>query len=33
MDISYINWLANKLEVEKGITDMCGDDPNMKQDA
>ena len=31
MDITYINWLASKLEVEKNITDMCGDDPNMKQ--
>ena len=31
MEITYINWLANKLEVEKLISDSCGDDPNMQQ--
>ena len=31
MEISYINWLANKLQIEKQITDSCGDDPNMQQ--
>ena len=31
MEISYINWLANKLQIEKQITDSCGDDSNMQQ--
>ena len=31
MEITYINWLANKLEVEKLISDSCGDDFNMQQ--
>ena len=31
MEITYINWLANKLEVEKLISDSCGDDLNMQQ--
>ena len=31
MDITYINWLANKLEVEKLITDACHGDPNLVQ--
>ena len=31
MDITYINWLANKLQIDKQITDLCGDDPNMQQ--
>ena len=31
MDITYINWLANKLQIEKQITDSCGDDSNMQQ--
>jgi|TARA_B000000532_G_scaffold153979_1_gene123719 hypothetical protein len=31
MEITYINWLANKLQIDKQITDMCGDDPNMQQ--
>ena len=31
MEITYINWLANKLQIDKQITDMCGDDLNMQQ--
>ena len=31
MEITYINWLANNLEVEKLISDSCGDDFNMQQ--
>ena len=31
MEITYINWLTNKLQIDKQITDMCGDDPNMQQ--
>ena len=31
MEITYINWLTNKLQIDKQITDMCGDDLNMQQ--
>ena len=31
MEISYINWLSNKLQIEKQITDNIGEDPNMRQ--